>query len=98
MKCDYTLSEEYRKTHYLPGLLLQELKMALNESKETRRCAINVLRDQFAKHAFDDRYVHKVTVLLTQDQAQITDATCVLTLIYLSFCFMHMLDDYMHAL
>ncbi|KAL4220208.1 Dedicator of cytokinesis protein 9 [Mactra antiquata] len=57
LKCDYTLSEEYRKTHYLPGLLLQELKMALNESKETRRCAINVLRDLFAKHAFDDRYI-----------------------------------------
>ncbi|XP_053403969.1 dedicator of cytokinesis protein 9-like isoform X5 [Mercenaria mercenaria] len=56
LKCDYTLSEEYRKTHYLPGMILQELKMALNESKETRRCAINVLRDQFAKHAFDDRY------------------------------------------
>ncbi|XP_060575600.1 dedicator of cytokinesis protein 9-like [Ruditapes philippinarum] len=56
LKSDYTLSEEYRKTHYLPGLILQELKMALNESKETRRCAINVLRDQFAKHAFDDRY------------------------------------------
>ncbi|XP_052785231.1 dedicator of cytokinesis protein 9-like isoform X7 [Mya arenaria] len=59
LKCDYTLSEEYRKTHYLPGLLLQELKLALNESKETRRCAINVLRDQFAKHAFDDRYSQK---------------------------------------
>ncbi|WAR28617.1 DOCK9-like protein [Mya arenaria] len=58
-RCDYTLSEEYRKTHYLPGLLLQELKLALNESKETRRCAINVLRDQFAKHAFDDRYSQK---------------------------------------
>ena len=61
LKSDYTLSEEYRKTHYLPGLILQELKMALNESKETRRCAINVLRDQFAKHAFDDRYTKPVS-------------------------------------
>ncbi|XP_052217568.1 dedicator of cytokinesis protein 9-like isoform X3 [Dreissena polymorpha] len=59
LKSDYTLSEEYRKTHYLPGLLLQELKLALNEAKETRRCAISVLRDQFAKHAFDDRYFGK---------------------------------------
>ena len=62
LKCDYTLSEEYRKTHYLPGLLLQELKQALNETKEVRRCAINVLRDQFAKHAFDDRYANKVEI------------------------------------
>ena len=62
LKCDYTLSEEYRKTHYLPGLLLQELKQALNETKEVRRCAINVLRDQFAKHAFDDRYASKVNI------------------------------------
>ncbi|KAJ8310567.1 hypothetical protein KUTeg_012432 [Tegillarca granosa] len=31
LKCDYTLSEEYREKHYLAGLLLQELKIALNE-------------------------------------------------------------------
>ncbi|XP_069104043.1 dedicator of cytokinesis protein 9-like [Argopecten irradians] len=59
LKCDYTLSEEYRKQHYLAGLILQELKMALSEPREIRRIAITVLRDQLAKHSFDDRYVSK---------------------------------------
>lgn len=60
LKCDYTLSEEYRKQHYLAGLILQELKMALSEPREIRRIAITVLRDQLAKHSFDDRYLSKV--------------------------------------
>ncbi|KAL3847595.1 hypothetical protein ACJMK2_018498 [Sinanodonta woodiana] len=60
LKSDYTLSEEYRKTHYMPGLLLQELRRALSEPREIRRCAIFVLRNQLAKHSFDDRYCNKV--------------------------------------
>ncbi|XP_021377721.1 dedicator of cytokinesis protein 9-like isoform X3 [Mizuhopecten yessoensis] len=59
LKCDYTLSDEYRKQHYLAGLVLQELKTALNEPREIRRMAITVLRDQLAKHSFDDRYLSK---------------------------------------
>ena len=60
LKCDYTLSEEFRKTHYLAGLLLQEVKMCMNEPKEIRRHAIHLLRNQIAKHSFDDRYTSKV--------------------------------------
>ena len=59
LKCDYTLSDEYRKNHYLAGLLLHELKMALNEPRDIRRVAIMMLRNQLAKHAFDDRYTSK---------------------------------------
>ncbi|XP_063429493.1 dedicator of cytokinesis protein 9-like isoform X5 [Mytilus trossulus] len=59
LKCDYTLSDEYRKNHYLAGLLLHELKMALNEPRDIRRIAILMLRNQLAKHAFDDRYTSK---------------------------------------
>ncbi|XP_078311765.1 dedicator of cytokinesis protein 9-like isoform X13 [Crassostrea virginica] len=59
LKCDYTLSEEFRKTHYLAGLLLQEVKMCMNEPKEIRRHAIHLLRNQIAKHSFDDRYTSK---------------------------------------
>ena len=60
LKCDYMLSEEYRKQHYLTGLLLQELKTALSEPREIRRVAINVVRNQIAKHSFDDRYKSQV--------------------------------------
>lgn len=64
LKCDYTLSDEYRKNHYLAGLLLHELKMALNEPRDIRRIAILMLRNQLAKHAFDDRYTSKVNILI----------------------------------
>ncbi|KAK7484867.1 hypothetical protein BaRGS_00023910, partial [Batillaria attramentaria] len=59
LKHDYTLSEEYRRNHYLSGLLLHELKMAMSEPREIRRGAITVLRNQLAKHSFDDRYATK---------------------------------------
>ncbi|XP_067949265.1 dedicator of cytokinesis protein 9-like isoform X3 [Watersipora subatra] len=55
-KCDYTLSTDYRKKHFLSGLLLQELKSALKEIKEVRMVAIVTLRNQLAKHALDNRY------------------------------------------
>ncbi|XP_046338287.2 dedicator of cytokinesis protein 9-like isoform X11 [Haliotis rufescens] len=57
LRQDYTLSEEFRKTHYLVGLLIHELKQVLVQPRDMRRCAITVLRNQLAKHAFDDRYV-----------------------------------------
>lgn len=55
-KVDYTLTDEYRKKHFLSGLLLQELKSALREIQAVRRVAITTLRNQLAKHAWDDRY------------------------------------------
>lgn len=64
LKCDYTLSEEFRKNHYLVGLLLQEVKMCMNEPKEIRRHAIHLLRNQIAKHSFDDRYASKVSTFV----------------------------------
>ncbi|KAK6167208.1 hypothetical protein SNE40_021299 [Patella caerulea] len=59
LKHDYTLSDNYRETHYLVGLMLHELKMALNQTRDIRRNAITVLRNQLAKHSFDDRYSSK---------------------------------------
>ncbi|KAL5004607.1 hypothetical protein ScPMuIL_018063, partial [Solemya velum] len=59
MRSDYMLSEEFRRNHYLVGLLLQELKFSLTEPRDIRRSAITVLRNQIAKHAFDDRYTAK---------------------------------------
>ena len=60
LKHDFTLSDEFRRNHYLTGLLLHELKMAMSEPRDVRRCAITVLRNQLAKHSFDDRYASKV--------------------------------------
>lgn len=60
LRQDYTLSEEFRKTHYLVGLLIHELKQVLVQPRDMRRCAITVLRNQLAKHAFDDRYAKTV--------------------------------------
>lgn len=60
VKHDYTLSEEFQKTHFLVGLLLYEVKAALNEIQDIRKCAIKVLRNILVKHSLDDRYSSKV--------------------------------------
>ncbi|KAL8624516.1 hypothetical protein ACOMHN_053059 [Nucella lapillus] len=59
LKHDFTLSDEFRRNHYLTGLILHELKMAMSEPRDVRRSAITVLRNQLAKHSFDDRYATK---------------------------------------
>ncbi|XP_076453954.1 dedicator of cytokinesis protein 9-like isoform X3 [Babylonia areolata] len=59
LKYDFTLSDEFRRNHYLTGLILHELKMAMNEPRDIRRSAVTVLRNQLAKHSFDDRYASK---------------------------------------
>lgn len=61
VKHDYTLSEEFQKTHFLVGLLLYEVKAALNEIQDIRKCAIKVLRNILVKHALDDRYSSKAS-------------------------------------
>ena len=57
---EFTLSDEFRKNHFLAGLLLQEVKSALNESHEIRKVAVVILRNLLVKHAFDERYMSKV--------------------------------------
>lgn len=56
---DFNLTEEFRKQHYLVGLLLQETKFSLNQVSQIRKCAISTLRDLLAKHELDDRYQSK---------------------------------------
>jgi beta-phosphoglucomutase-like phosphatase (HAD superfamily) len=60
LKHEYTLSEEFRKQHFLVGLLLQETRSALNEIRDIRKVAIATLRNLLAKHSFDERYANKV--------------------------------------
>ncbi|XP_041349256.1 LOW QUALITY PROTEIN: dedicator of cytokinesis protein 9-like [Gigantopelta aegis] len=59
LRQDFMLSDEFRHKHYLVGLLLFELKNSLKEPRDMRRSAITVLRNQLAKHSFDDRYKTK---------------------------------------
>ncbi|CAG9862855.1 unnamed protein product [Phyllotreta striolata] len=56
---EFTLSEEFCKHHFIVGLLLQEVKMSLNEMTPVRRIALNALRNLIAKHELDDRYENK---------------------------------------
>lgn len=55
----FTLSEEFCRQHYLTGLLLQEVRCALNEVSPVRTLALGVLRDLVGKHDLDDRYQHR---------------------------------------
>jgi len=62
LKHDYTLTEDFVKNHFLVGLLLTEVKSALNEIQDIRKFAIRTLRNLLAKHSVDDRYFSKVCV------------------------------------
>ncbi|XP_030838043.1 dedicator of cytokinesis protein 9 isoform X13 [Strongylocentrotus purpuratus] len=73
LKYDYSLTEEYCQNHFLAGLLLREVGVALHDVTEVRQHGIRVLRNLLAKHSADDRYHSK------QHQARI--ATLYLPLI-----------------
>ena len=55
---EFFLSDEYRRVHFLSGLLLCHLNMTLNEAsnKEQRQYATQLLFDLMRKHAHDKRY------------------------------------------
>ena len=53
---EWCLSAGYASRHFLAGLLFQELKASLRESREFRRQSFGILRNLLAKHSFDTRY------------------------------------------
>ncbi|XP_043189264.1 dedicator of cytokinesis protein 9-like isoform X2 [Amphibalanus amphitrite] len=55
----YFMSEQFSAKHYLTGLMLHELRLALSQISEVRRMAIHAVRDLLVKHAYDDRYQTK---------------------------------------
>ncbi|VDN58645.1 unnamed protein product [Dracunculus medinensis] len=63
---EFFLSELYCRHHFLVGLLLQELRASLRESREYRRRVIEVVTKLLAKHARDKRkligmlYLHSI--------------------------------------
>ncbi|MFT7818030.1 dedicator of cytokinesis protein 9-like isoform X3, partial [Arapaima gigas] len=59
LQLDYSLTEEFCRNHFLVGLLLREVGGALQEFREIRQIAIQVLKGLMIKHTFDDRYTSK---------------------------------------
>lgn len=64
LQLDYSLTDDFCKNHFLVGLLLREVSAALQEFREIRQIAIQVLKSLMIKHTFDDRYTSKVSALL----------------------------------
>lgn len=55
----FCLSEEFCRQHFLAGLLLQEVRISLNEVNHIRKLSLSILKDLLAKHDLDDRYQSK---------------------------------------
>ncbi|XP_066571023.1 dedicator of cytokinesis protein 11 isoform X2 [Amia ocellicauda] len=56
LNLEYNLTEEYCRNHFLVGLLLREVAVALQDCPEIRHLSVAVLKNLMIKHAFDDRY------------------------------------------
>lgn len=65
LQLDYSLTDDFCKNHFLVGLLLREVSAALQEFREIRQVAIQVLKSLMIKHTFDERYSSKVSSLLS---------------------------------
>uniref|UniRef100_A0A663FJQ8 Dedicator of cytokinesis 11 n=1 Tax=Aquila chrysaetos chrysaetos TaxID=223781 RepID=A0A663FJQ8_AQUCH len=61
---EYSLTDEYCRHHFLVGMLLREASVALQDNYDIRYTAISVLKNLLIKHAFDNRYQHKVGHIL----------------------------------
>ncbi|KAJ0009333.1 hypothetical protein NQD34_001035 [Periophthalmus magnuspinnatus] len=59
LQLDYSLTDDFCRNHFLVGLLLKEVGGALQEYREIRQTAIQVLKALMIKHTFDDRYAAK---------------------------------------
>ncbi|XP_029112772.1 dedicator of cytokinesis protein 9-like isoform X5 [Scleropages formosus] len=59
LQLDYSLTDDFCRNHFLVGLLLREVGAALQEFRDVRQIAIQVLKNLMIKHTFDDRYSSK---------------------------------------
>uniref|UniRef100_A0A673N6B5 Dedicator of cytokinesis protein 10-like n=1 Tax=Sinocyclocheilus rhinocerous TaxID=307959 RepID=A0A673N6B5_9TELE len=55
----YSLTEEFCRKHFLIGLLLRELGLALQDEQNLRHLALACLKNLMAKHSLDSRYAIK---------------------------------------
>lgn len=61
LQLDYSLTDDFCRNHFLVGLLLREVGGALQEVRDVRQIAVQVLKGLMIKHTFDDRYAAKVS-------------------------------------
>lgn len=59
---EYNLTGEFCRKHFLTGLLLRELGLALQDEQDLRHLALSTLKTLMAKHSLDARYATKVAV------------------------------------
>lgn len=68
---EYSLTDEYCRHHFLVGMLLREASVALQDNYDIRYTAISVLKNLLIKHAFDNRYQHKVRHILSTFESNV---------------------------
>ncbi|XP_059930242.1 dedicator of cytokinesis protein 10 isoform X7 [Gadus macrocephalus] len=56
---EYSLTGEFCRKHFLTGLLLRELGLALQDEQDLRHLALATLKTLMAKHSLDGRYATK---------------------------------------
>ncbi|XP_016088269.1 dedicator of cytokinesis protein 10 [Sinocyclocheilus grahami] len=56
---EYNLTEEFCRKHFLTGLLMRELGLALQDEQDLRHLALGCLKNLMAKHSLDSRYAIK---------------------------------------
>ncbi|KAG8445304.1 hypothetical protein GDO86_010188 [Hymenochirus boettgeri] len=56
---EYTLTDDFCRKHFLIGILLREVGLALQEDQDIRHLALAAIRNLMSKHSFDDRYADK---------------------------------------
>ncbi|XP_077960814.1 dedicator of cytokinesis protein 10 isoform X9 [Gasterosteus aculeatus] len=56
---EYNLTGEFCRKHFLTGLLLRELGLALQDEQDLRHLALATLKTLMAKHSLDSRYATK---------------------------------------
>ncbi|KAM9734242.1 dedicator of cytokinesis protein 10 isoform 6-T6 [Menidia menidia] len=56
---EYNLTGEFCRKHFLTGLLLRELGLALQDEQDLRHLALATLKTLMAKHSLDARYATK---------------------------------------
>ena len=59
---EYSLTGEFCRKHFLTGLLLRELGLALQDEQDLRHVALASLKNLMAKHSLDSRYAIKVVL------------------------------------
>ncbi len=74
LQLDYSLTDDFCKNHFLVGLFLREVGGAVQEFREIRQIAVQVLKNLMIKHAFDDRYSSKVNEHRSVSRARVLRA------------------------